>query len=934
MIPVNDHIGRPCRRQTNHPNISRCRQSQTPRNGADSPQMLLYRKQNSLLLSCKTYSNEGCYFLIGCGKAGQGGRALGSAQEFAPHRWGSTTPGGRDYACTQNSRTGGHMLLYRGRLFDLGSFLLAIGGALALAIAGAQLIALAYINNKWPPAPLQQLQDEAVQRSSTALNRLDGPNVLLQVNSSEIQRWLDPELQKAVGKLNETRPDLHLQVDTVQVSFEGQRGSISGAFELHVAKPDLTVAGTIEGFTYLSLDGRTLSVRPALGKLRLKSVHSDSQQSWWLPPAIDALYAELLLVRDNINGLLPTYTAQLQVAPVTLPGEPRGNVPITFPDPFHPGSTLSETFVPPVLKGAALLADSDRLTVLGQLSVKDVPAPAPGGTGTDDFLVFRREFRSRLKASGLVADPASGISFDVAASFINDLFRQSIGQVFTRDRVSAAVQASYDALPKLTHPDVGVSLDTRTVSKVVEDRIRTTLDAWAAKQSATVSGTKFEVRPQYFWAGTSAAFNVSGAGAKVEASVAVAVPAAGTAAGIRLYPAIDQLSLTKLTADSYGDLTGLLRGVNTFLAGAIGAANAALKPVDVGLDPLKLGTVDFRSMVTAPGITVSPQTYTPPAIAVSNTALLLDENRIMVMAEANPVASAAQAAKPPVDFDAYRRAYLARWSEPFGDPALPGVARAYVRTSAVARYVNTAFNDAHLAMAAAISTDSTSPTPLDIGEIPRVKCKDLLHCPSCHWWNAVWCVPEKIACEVFNKSVTLACEVALPPVRLAINEMTHILGRHLGDLDTEARGAANIQARDFRINLADDFTSIAVNTTVAADATASADLRFHSKSVSGVLVCPLDFHHHVPFPSGDIHAQIPAQDLGLRSSIQTSLEPVPGGGGQRFAMVITPQDDIDVKGNLDTQPYLQLRLVMLSMNVQCPVTNVINVMVPVTCPRF
>jgi len=820
------------------------------------------------------------------------------------------------------------MLLYRGRLFDLGSVLLAIGGALALAIAGAQLIALAYINNKWPPVPLQQLQDEAVQRSSTALNRLDGPNVLLQVNASEVQRWLEPEVQKAVGKLNESRPDLHLEVDAVRVSFEGQRGSISGAFQLHVTKPNLTVSGTIEGFTYLSLDGRTLSVRPALGKLRLKSVHSDSEQSWWLPAAIDALYAELLLVRDNINGLLPTYTAQLQVAPVTLPGEPRGNVPIAFPDPFHPGATLSQTFVPPVLKGAALLADSDRLTVLGQLSAKDVLAPAPGSTGSNDFLVFRREFRSRLKASGLVADPESGISFDVAASFINELFRQSIGQVFTRDRVSAAVQASYDALPKLTHADVGVSLDTPTVSKVVEDRIRTTLDAWAAKQSATVSGTKFEVHPQYFWAGTSASFDVPGAGAKVEATVAVAVPAAGTAAGVRLYPAIDQLSLTKLRADSYGDLTGLLRGVNTFLAGAIGAANAALKPVDVGLDPLKLGTVDFRSMATEPGITVTPQTYTPPAIAISNAALLLDEKRIMVMGEANPVASTAQADKPPVDFDTYRKAYLAHWSKPFGDPTLPGVAHAYIRTAAVARYVNTAFNDAHLTLAAAIPADSTSPTPLDIGEIPSVKCRDVLSCPDCHWYDAPICIPARIACEVFNKSVTLACNVALPPVRWAINEMTHVLGRHLGDLDTEAHGLANIQARDFRIGLADDFSSIAINTTVAADATVSADLRFHSKSVSGVLVCPLDFHHHVPFPSGDIHARIPPQDLGLRSSIQTSLEPNPGGVGQRFAMVITPQDDIDVKGDLDTQPYLQLRLVMLSMNVQCPVTNVINVLVP------
>lgn len=821
------------------------------------------------------------------------------------------------------------MLLYRGRLFDLGSVLLAIAGTLALAIAGAQLVALAYINNKWPPVPLQQLQDEAVQRSSSALYRLDGPNVLLQVNASEIQRWLEPEVQKAVAKLNTSRPDLHLEVDAVQVSFQGQRGSISGAFKIHVAKPDLTVSGTIEGFTYLSLDGRTLSVRPALAKLRLTSVHSDSEQSWWLPAAIDALYAELFLVRDNVNGLLPTYTAQLQVAPVTLPGEPRGNVPITFPDPFHAGSTLTETFVPPVLKGAALLADSNHLTVLGQLSVKDVAAPSPGNVGTDDFLVFRREFRSRLKASGLVADPASGISFDVASSFINDLFRRSFGQVFTRDRVSAAIQASYDALPKLTNPDIGVSLDTPTVSKVVGDRIRATLDAWAAKQSATVSDTKFEVRPQYFWAGSSAAFDVPGAGAKVEASLAVAVPAAGTGTGIRLYPAIDQLSLSKLTADSYGDLTGLLRGVNTFLAGAIGAANAALKPVDVGLDPVKLGTVDFRSMVTAPGITVSPQTYTPPAIAVSNTALLLDENRVMVMAEANPVApGSAQAAKPPIDFDTYRKAYLARWSDPFGDPALPGVAHAYVRTSAVARYVNTAFNNSHLTLAAAIPADSTSTTPLEIGEIPSVKCRDLLNCPNCHWYDAPICIPARIACEVFNKSVTLACNVALPPVRWAINEMTHILGRHLGDLDTEARGLANVQARDFRIGLADDFTSIAVNATVAADATVSADLRFHSKSVSGVLVCPMDFHHHVPFPSGDIHAQIPAQDLGLRSSIQTSLEPSPGGSGQRFSMVITPQDDIDVKGDLNTQPYLQLRLVMLSMNVQCPVTNVINVLVP------
>jgi hypothetical protein len=282
---------------------------------------------------------------------------------------------------------GGKMLRYRGHLFDLGGLLLAIAGAMALAIAGLQLIALVYINNKWPPVPLQQIQQQAVARSSSALSRIDGPNVLLQLEANTVQNWLQPEMQKAVDKLNKSRPDLQLRVDTVEVSFEGQRGALTAPFELHLVKQDLTLTGSIEGLAYLSLDGRTLVVRPALSKLRLKSVRSESGKSWWMLPLVDVLYAELLLVRDDINGQLPTYPEQLPVAPVTLPGEPRQNVPITFPDPFHPGTTINETFVPPVLKGAALLADGNSITVLGQLSLTDV-APQGSGGGTDDFLVF------------------------------------------------------------------------------------------------------------------------------------------------------------------------------------------------------------------------------------------------------------------------------------------------------------------------------------------------------------------------------------------------------------------------------------------------------------------------------------------------------------------------------------------------------------------
>jgi hypothetical protein len=501
--------------------------------------------------------------------------------------------------------------------------------------------------------------------------------------------------------------------------------------------------------------------------------------------------------------------------------------------------------------------------------------------------------------------------------------------VFTRDRVSAAVQASYDALPKLTHPDVGVSLDTPTVSKLVEARIRNTLDAWASKYSATIKSANFEVRQQYFSAQASSAFDVPGAGAHLEATVAVALPAAGTASGIRLYPAIDQLTVTKLRADSLGDLTGLLRGINTFLAGAIGAANAALQPVDVGLDPLTLGTIDFRTMVRSTDVSVSPQTYTPPPIVLANSAILLDEKRIMVMAEAMPVTSVSQAAAPPVDFDSYRKAYYARWSDPFGDPALPGVVHAYVRTSAVAHYINTAVSDAHLSLSASIPFNSSGTIPLEIGEIPSVKCKGLLNCPDCKWYQLP-CLTWEAICEATNASTTAACLLYLQPVRAAINELTHILGRDLGNLQTEARGLVNLQAANFRLGVADDFTSVDVQMTAAGQASASADLNFDAKSVSGVLVCPLElgrFHHHVPFPSGDMHGVIKPKEYGMRSTIQTELAPKPG-GGQRFAVLITPQDDIDVNADLSIEPYLQLRLVMLSMNIQCPVTNVINELVP------
>jgi len=816
------------------------------------------------------------------------------------------------------------MFRQHGRLHEIGSVLVAIVATLTIGMAALQLYALAYINDKWPPVSLEQIQQESVSRNSAALNHLDSPNVVLQVGASSVQTWLAPEIQNAVRKFNASQQKLQLSIDTVKVSFENQRGTLSGDFQLHLIEQALTLTGSIEGYAYLALDGATVTVRPSLSKLKLRNIKSDSDKYWWLGPLKDLIYTELLLVRDNINGQLPVYSQQLKIAPLTLPGEPRPSLPVVFPDPFHPNTTITRKFVPPVLKGAVVLADADHLTVLGQLSLTNVNPPA-AMNGTDDFLVYRREFRSRLDKAGLVVDPSAGVAFDVAKGFVDELFRQFMGQVFTRDRVTAAVQASYQTLSQLTHPDVGISVETPTVRKVVDESLRKTLTSWASRHSGSVVSSTFDIRQQYFWAGASAEFDIAHADARVEASVEIAVPVAGTASGLRLYPAIDQLTVKKLKTSHYGDLAGLLRGVNTFLAGAVAAANSAMQPLDVGLAPLKLGTIDFRTMISSPGTSVSPQTYAPPAMQLSNAALLLDEKRIMAMAGTGP-ASAPLKSPAPVDFDTYRNAYHARWAESFGSPAQPGTAHVYVKTAAIAQYINTAVNDAQLALAASVTFNDRNTVPLEIGHIPRVSCRGLINCPECSW-RRPWNCPLVPPCEAANLAVRTACNVALEPTRWAINEMTRILGRHLGDLETDARGAATLQARNIRIDLSPDMSGVNLTLTAQAQASASADLRFHSKSVSGRLVCPLDFHHHVPFPSGSIHGQVPPQQLGLRATIQTRLE-AKEGGGQRFTVEITPQNDIHFVGDLDTQPYAQLRLVMLSMNIQCPVTGVINILVP------
>lgn len=473
-----------------------------------------------------------------------------------------------------------------GTLFDFGSSFFAIVAAAVVGVAALQFAALLYINNKWPPIPLEVIQQEATGRANASLQKMDRANMLLQVNAASLQRWLAPEVQNAVKRINEGNKNLHIQIEDLSVNFDAQRAIIRADFEVRLLDHGIVIIGAVEGLGYLSLDGKALTVSPALSAMKVRSVKSESGRSWWVPAVANLIFAQLSMVRDNINGQLTAYVEQLPVSPITLPSEPRHPIPVTFPDPFRPGQTVTSTFVAPVLKAAALLSHNDRITVLAQLSLDEVASPLPSPPQPVDFQVYRRNFAQKLEHSGLRVNPESGVGFDVAESFVQDLFQRYTGQVFTRDRISQAIKASYEALPRLGSPSIAASLDAPTVTNIVRTQMERTLANWASTQSGTITASAFEVRPQHFWATASASFPVPQVGAHLDASVTIAVPASGLQSGIRLYPAIDELKITKLTSSSFGDLPGLLRGINVFLAGAIGAANTALKPVDAGVDPL------------------------------------------------------------------------------------------------------------------------------------------------------------------------------------------------------------------------------------------------------------------------------------------------------------------------------------------------------------
>lgn len=807
--------------------------------------------------------------------------------------------------------------IFSGRFFDAG------GVALPLLFAPAivQVLLILSINSRWPAVSLAERQADAVAQSQKGLAAIDKGNALLQIGGTTVNAWFVPTVNAAVKKFNQDHPDIQLEIFNPHLAFIQQAVEVSGGFKIVLKSHALEVAGDIDGLGFLALDGNRLTVQPAINRLRVRDVKSLDDSHWWLRPIVEVVFSELSAVRDNINGQLSAYRTEIPVAPITLRGQPRKPIDISYPDPFKPGQTINSPYMPPVLKGASLLVDQDVLSVFAEFSLDDIPAPVPDPVSTLSFYQFQDAFTKKIADSGMRV--LGGTNFQLAESFIKDLFARYVGPMFTRDRVTQAVNDSIAALPSLQTPDLGIRLDSQFVKQAVFAEVNKQLAQWAKEQKVTISPLDFQIRPQHFYAQLTGEFTLPNPRATIGAAIAVALPAAGGNGAIRVFPSLDSLQVTKVDTTDFGDLTGLLGGINTLLAATVGAANTILAPQNIGMNPVKLDPIDFAMMAAGkPGLTVSPASYTPPALAFKHIAFLIDTDRIMLMSDINSAAAPAPVPLPQGDFPFFKARFLEKWNSTFEPDSRAGVAKAQLRTSAIASYLNNSVNAARTAVSYTTTNNDHGESELVISEVPKINCKPVLNCPGCEWWNLP-CQGIRAACEVANGALMTGCAAANGIVVNAINGILNTLGRNLGTLKTDAHVEASARAENLRLNISDAFDRVNVSVDAGGRAAVHADIHFESKGVGGHLVCPFDFRTHVPVPTGDIHGTIPMQTVTLDSTVGYTLESTDG-KDWRVDFLLTPQNAIPIHGSLDTPPYLQLRLVMLSMQVQCPITNLLN----------
>jgi hypothetical protein len=482
-------------------------------------------------------------------------------------------------------------------------------------------------------------------------------------------------------------------------------------------------------------------------------------------------------------------------------------------------------------------------------------------------------------------------------------------------------------LPALTRQDVGLMVSAPFATEILTQVLNDTLGRWAAGHGVSIGSTSVRVRPQHFTMAATASGVIPDLRSEVTLDLGVAAPVSGGPAGVVIYPAVDHVRVTRITSAAFGDLTGLVSGLNTFLAAAVSAANELLMPQRLGIAPVTVPPVDLRALAAAePGVTVSPDVLTPAPMSLSHTAFLIDDARVMAMAdwEAGTLVPSSPTEAPPgaPSFEEYRTAFRARWQRDFGDPDADVLARANVKTPSVAAYLAHSWNAAGIAVRYTGFFADESVETVHVNDVPRIDCKAPLNCRRCKWWNLP-CHALRAACELANETLQVSCRIFAPIVREAVNKVLVLSHHSLGDLKTSYVADVDATLRGITLNVAPDLSSLSLAATGDGDARVAATLWLNANSVLGRVLCPGDLNWRFPIAGGRHHLAIPSQAVAIDTRV--SMTPTSSPEGRRsLVFKLEPARKVAVIGK-GHPPHLEMSLALAAAQIPCPITAVLQV---------
>jgi hypothetical protein len=794
--------------------------------------------------------------------------------------------------------------------WDVGPALVAVYGIGLLGIGLASSIILARINSKWPPISLHEKSREAISAAAAGLSQFQAGAFTLHAAAADISTPARDAIAAAIRSYQDHNPGSGIQVTNISTQFDQQLVAVSFDFVFPVPNKSLVVRGKATGLAFVALNGGTLTLIPAIQRIKVTNVTGNL--FWIFRPPVSLLQSLLDAFMANINGAIQPIQRKVPIAPFTSPGQPLNTVTASVDDPLTPGHSITVSVSAPILGASAILIDRSGIALMGDLRIADAasrPSTTPN-LKTPTFAEYSAAFHTVATSSGIPFGEAS--SFEVSQNFVQSYFQRYLLSISAASIVDQAVQEGARDLANLGTATTGVRIKNQVITTAISSLIDAQMSSWRAKAPGST------VQPTQTKAGGQAINSTVGAHVVFQQGsidgnlVAVGAPTGGVGQ-FTVHPAIGGITLSNVTIGDYTDLNGMLLGVNTILAGAAQAVNGQITPMVIPVTGLGLETINLQS--TAPsGVTITPPSVTLPAAVLADAAVLIDDSEFKVMARFSTDAGAPGGAAPGhVTFDQYRQNFLGVWAGQMPDGGTSqSDASVFQTESSLAGYINQGWPGAGISVTTTMSDESrnTADLKLDLINMPSVSCNPPIQCNcNCQWWNAP-CWAACGACQILNAGVVSACSLAKAGIDLQIAALNAIIGNLHGSFSSDIHASAAGGIYNLRLNLAPDFSRVNISGSAGATASVSMGWNLQPKDL-GILVCVAPVGGN---PSWSANGSIPTLP-----SFNSVIGPYSDGGRTGLDIGIT-SDSFTGAVTMPDPPLNHVLQDLTKISIDCPIT--------------